>query len=100
MAISRIQNKTDWLGWGITAASMLSDGIAGLLLDTYDMYRTMKNAKEDARKEASYLKKVAQATVRSIRNSIYQSVNNTFSQIQGTLTKSQERSKNLVYAKY
>lgn len=100
MAVSRIQNKTDWVGLGLGAASLLTGGVAGLLLGGIDALRSYNNGQKDAKQMTPHIKRIVKTTTTNIRNSVNKSVDNAFKQIRQGVAASQKKFQKAVYDNY
>lgn len=71
--LSKIQNKTDWTGWGLSAASLaanlLSFGTLGNIIDAVDIGRTIKNTKEEIDISKKYIKRFIEALNKELKQS-------------------------------
>lgn len=102
--LSEIQNKTDWVGWGFTAASlaanMLSFGTLGNIIDIVDVGRTIKNTKEDIDNSKLYINNFIKELNKEFEQATQKSVNYSFKSINNNLKLSQKKFKTLIYENY
>ena len=89
--ISKIQNKTDWLGIGLAAASFFTGGITGLLVGAADMVHSYNTAKEDANIVSPYMISVANTLARTMKKSVNEAVNHNFNKLAKAARQSQQQ---------
>lgn len=102
--LSKIQNKTDWTGWGLSAASLAANlfsfGTLGNVIDAIDIGRSMKNAKEEIDISKKYVKRFVEALNYEIEQAIQKSVNISFKSINSDFKQSQNNFKTVIYENY
>ena len=102
--LSKIQNKTDWTGWGLSAASLaanvLSFGTLGNLIDVADIARSAKNTKEGMDLSKKYIKKFIDALANELKQATQNSVNIIFNSIKSDFKQSQNNFKTVIYENY
>lgn len=102
--LSKIQNKTDWTGWGLSAASLaanlLSFGTLGNIIDAVDIGRTIKNTKEEIDISKKYIKRFIEALNKGLKQSTQKIVNTGFMSINRDFKHSQNNFKTIIYENY
>ena len=102
--LSKIQNKTDWTGWGLSAASLaanvLSFNTLGNLIDVADIARSAKNTKEEMDLSKKYIKKFIDALANELKQATQNSVNISFNSIKSDFKQSQNNFKIVIYENY
>lgn len=102
--LSKIQNKTDWTGWGLSAASLaanlLSFGTLGNIIDAVDIGRTIKNTKEEIDISKKYIKRFIEALNKELKQSTQKIVNTGFMSINRDFKHSQNNFKTIIYENY
>ncbi len=102
--LSEIQNKTDWTGWGLTAASVVaaffSYGLASLAIDAVDVGRSINNGHKEADKSKELIEKFVHDLSIKQELASLRVVENSFKAAESRLHQSQNNFKNIVNENY
>lgn len=102
--LSELQNKTDWVGWGLSAASLvanlLSFGTAGTLIDVYDVGRTVENSKTEAEVMKGLVTRFSTALSEELELLADRCVQQCFQEVKRNVNQSQQSFKTIIYENY
>lgn len=102
--LSELQNKTDWVGWGLSAASLvanlLSFGTAGTLIDVYDVGRTVENSKTEAEVMKRLVTRFSTALSEELELLADRCVQQCFQEVKRNVNQSQQSFKTIIYENY
>lgn len=104
LKISEIQNRTDYVGWGLTAASIAagfaSFGLASLAIDAIDVGRSYKKAEAEANEMKPYISTFIKKLNLQIDLAIERSAQAAFLNLTDKVSKSQKSFKETIYERY
>ena len=102
--ISELQNKTDYVGWGLTAASVvtafLSMGISSAVIDVIDVGRSLYNAQEVANVLKPYVSQFATQFEQGCQSTLKEINNKFFVDLSDRIKQSNHKFNVLVHEKY
>lgn len=102
--LSELQNKTDWVGWAMTGASlvagMMSYGLLSHVIDAVDIGRTVKNTSKEMEESKRYIQEFIKELKEEIDQSTAECVRNEFKMLNKEIKSSQNAFKSVIYENY